>query len=142
MRQRPPFILLDDARESSAENACLLENPSHVFVAFQGEEVAKTLEAASEAQNTHGGTLAGYISYEAGLALEPKLVSLADGRCRNKWSFNMARPFFLNETQIEPAKVSDWLSSQSMDRVRSAHGAAAFVRRLSKSIRTFKASDR
>ena len=36
----------------------LLENPSHVFVAFQGEEVAKTLEAASEAQNTHGGTLA------------------------------------------------------------------------------------
>jgi para-aminobenzoate synthetase/4-amino-4-deoxychorismate lyase len=112
MRQRPPFILLDDARESSAENACLLENPSHVFVAFQGEEVAKTLEAASEAQNTHGGTLAGYISYEAGLALEPKLVSLADGRCGANGPL-IWLGLFLNETQIEPAKVSDWLSSQS-----------------------------
>jgi para-aminobenzoate synthetase/4-amino-4-deoxychorismate lyase len=79
MPGRTPFILLDDARESGAADAHLFENPSQVFVAHRPDEVAEVL-AAADAARQHGGTLAGYIAYEAGLALEAKLAPLAAAR--------------------------------------------------------------
>ncbi|MBX7494825.1 aminodeoxychorismate synthase component I [Qipengyuania sp. 6B39] len=79
MTDRHPFVLLDDARESGAADALLFENPREVFVARRPDEVEAVL-AAAEAARAKGGELAGYIAYEAGLALEPKLAKLAAAR--------------------------------------------------------------
>lgn len=79
MAERRPFVLLDDARETGAADALLFENPREVFVAHRPEQVEAVLAAAEEAR-AGGGELAGYIAYEAGLALEPKLRPLADAR--------------------------------------------------------------
>jgi para-aminobenzoate synthetase / 4-amino-4-deoxychorismate lyase len=79
MPGRTPFVLLDDARSDGAADAHLFENPRQVFVAHRAGEVGEVLAAADAARQS-GGTLAGYIAYEAGLALEPKLSALADAR--------------------------------------------------------------
>ena len=80
MGQTSPFILLDDARADGAAPAHLYENPREVFAARRAEDVAEVLAEADAARLKHGGNLAGYIAYEAGLALEPKLQPLADAR--------------------------------------------------------------
>ncbi len=74
-----PFILLDDARPEGASPARLYEAPREVVVARRPEEVLPALEriAALSAEGLH---LAGYLAYEAGLALEPKLAPLAAPR--------------------------------------------------------------
>ncbi|WP_370034308.1 aminodeoxychorismate synthase component I [Qipengyuania mesophila] len=79
MADRRPFVLLDDARESGAADALLFENPRQVFVAHRPEQVEAVL-AAAEAARREGGELAGYIAYEAGLALEERLRPLAEAR--------------------------------------------------------------
>lgn len=76
-----PFVLLDDARAGeAAADALLCEAPRALFVAHRADEVAATLAAAEAARVAEGGALAGYIAYEAGLALEPKLAGLAAAR--------------------------------------------------------------
>lgn len=80
MPQHSPFILLDDARSDGAAPAHLFENPNQIFVAHRAKDVAAVLAAADNARQESGGTLAGYIAYEAGLALEPRLAALADKR--------------------------------------------------------------
>ncbi len=74
-----PFILLDDARPGGASPARLYEAPREVVVARRPEEVLPALEriAALSADGLH---LAGYLAYEAGLALEPKLAPLGAPR--------------------------------------------------------------
>ena len=82
MGQESPFLLLDDARAkggaSGGAPAQLFECPVEVFTAYRAEHVETVLAAAQRAQHERGGTLAGYVAYEAGLALEPKLSGLAD----------------------------------------------------------------
>ena len=80
MGKRVPLVLLDDARVAGAADAQLFEDPSEVFVARRPEEVVPVLAAADAARRHKGGTLAGYLAYEAGLALEEKLATLAGGR--------------------------------------------------------------
>ena len=80
MAEHQPFVLLDDARGEGASDAQLFENPVRVFVARRPDEVLPALEAADAARRETGGTLAGYLAYEAGLALEPKLGALAQMR--------------------------------------------------------------
>ena len=80
MATRQPFVLLDDAREDGASDAQLFENPREIFIARRPEEVAAVLDAADLARRESGGTLAGYLAYEAGLALEGKLAPLAEAR--------------------------------------------------------------
>jgi para-aminobenzoate synthetase/4-amino-4-deoxychorismate lyase len=75
-----PFILLDDARGEGAVDAHLFENPRQLFVARTPGEVERVLDDAEAARRATGGTLAGYLAYEAGLALEPKLLPLAAER--------------------------------------------------------------
>ena len=79
MAGRLPFVLLDDARSSGAADALFYENPQQVFVAHRPEDVRSVL-AEAEAARAQGGELAGYIAYEAGLALEDRLASLADAK--------------------------------------------------------------
>lgn len=71
-----PFVLLDDARTEGAGAARLYRNPRDIVVARRTEEVAPALERIEELGKT-GHDMAGYLAYEAGLALEPKLAHLA-----------------------------------------------------------------
>lgn len=84
MGKRAPLVLLDDARvapsAAGAADAQWFEDPVEVFVARRPDEVASVLAAADTARREQGGTLAGYLAYEAGLALEPRLQPLAAGR--------------------------------------------------------------
>lgn len=112
MGQRTPFILLDDARRDDAVTAHLFEKPQEVFVATRGEDVSEVLAAADAARQATGGTLAGYIAYEAGLALEPKLAPLVDAHS------GAAGPLvwlglFESEQEIAAKDVPQWLASQS-----------------------------
>ena len=74
-----PFILLDDARSTGASAARLYSAPVEVVVARRADEVGPAL-ARLDALRAAGHELAGYIAYEAGLALEPRLHPLADAR--------------------------------------------------------------
>lgn len=84
MGKRVPLVLLDDARVeaagSRAADAQLFEDPAEIFVARRPEEVAEVLAAGDAARRSKGGTLAGYLAYEAGLALEERLAPLAASR--------------------------------------------------------------
>ncbi|QDH33180.1 aminodeoxychorismate synthase component I [Porphyrobacter sp. YT40] len=81
MGQPLPFVLLDDARAGDgAADALLYEAPRALFVAHRADEVEGTLAAAEAARVAQGGSLAGYVAYEAGLALEPRLAGQAAGR--------------------------------------------------------------
>ena len=81
MGQPTPFVLLDDARAGeSAADALLYEAPKALFVAHRADEVEAVLAAAEAARQAGGGALAGYIAYEAGMALEPRLAPLAAQR--------------------------------------------------------------
>ncbi len=71
-----PFILLDDARPTGASDARLYREPVEVVVARRPEEVAPALDRL-DALRAAGHELAGYMAYEAGLALEPRLAPLA-----------------------------------------------------------------
>lgn len=66
-----PFVLLDDARPGGA-NARLYRDPVRIVTAQTAEAVQAALNAldTARAQGLHA---AGYLAYEAGHALEPKL---------------------------------------------------------------------
>lgn len=107
-----PFVLLDDARVEGASDAHLLENPRALFVAHAPDQVLPVLQAAQAAQAESGGTLAGYLAYEAGLALEPRLAALAAERS------GAAGPLvwlglFDTEQTIPAAEVPQWLAARA-----------------------------
>ena len=67
-----PFVLLDDARACDAAPARLYRDPVDVIRADKMEELEACFTALSRAR-AEGKHVAGYISYEAGLALEQRL---------------------------------------------------------------------
>ena len=107
-----PFVLLDDARAEGASDAQLFEDPREVFVARRPEEVLAVLEAADAARVRTGGTLAGYLAYEAGLALEPKLAPLAAERCGAGGPL-VWFGLFDGPTIIPAAEVPPWLAERA-----------------------------
>jgi len=107
-----PFILLDDARSEGAADAHLFENPRRVFVARAPDQVERVLEEAEAARRNSGGTLAGYIAYEAGLALEAKLRPLAAERTGAEGPLIWFGLF--DEAQAIPApEVPQWLAQRA-----------------------------
>ena len=80
MTERTPMVLLDDARSEGAAAALAYAAPLATFVARRPQDVADVLAAADAARREKGKPLAGYIAYEAGLALEPRLAPLAEAR--------------------------------------------------------------
>ncbi|MEO6386839.1 MAG: aminodeoxychorismate synthase component I [Croceibacterium sp.] len=109
MAEYKPFVLLDDARPDGASDAQLFEGPTQVFVARRPQDVLPVLETAEAARAAGGSTLAGYLSYEAGLALEPRLAPLAEARS------GAAGPLLwfglFGEPQVIPAAdVPQWLA--------------------------------
>jgi len=111
-----PFVLLDDARAEGAADALLYSGLREAFVAHRASEVEGALQAAETARRA-GGELAGYIAYEAGLALEPKLAPLADARSGANGPL-VWLGLFDPPTRIAAGEVPEWLAEQ-------AHGKAS-----------------
>ncbi|WP_324828671.1 aminodeoxychorismate synthase component I [Qipengyuania zhejiangensis] len=111
MADRHPFVLLDDARESGAADALLFAQPREVFVAHRPDEVEEVLIRA-DAARANGCTLAGYIAYEAGLALEPRLAGLTAARSGGAGPLIWLGLFDESE-RIAAADMPEWLSSHA-----------------------------
>jgi len=107
----PPFILLDDARPEGASDARLYRQPVELVVARRPEEVAPAL-ARIEVLNRAGMHMAGYLAYEAGLALEPRLAALAAGRTGAAGPLVWFGAFAGYET-IPAAGVPAWLADHA-----------------------------
>ncbi|WP_144097170.1 aminodeoxychorismate synthase component I [Croceicoccus sediminis] len=109
---RKPFILLDDARETSgAAPARLYRDPVAVFRADSADEVEDALSRAESARR--GGLhLAGYLAYEAGLALEPRLASRLAGKDAAPLVWLCA---FADYETIAADDVADWIAGQVHD---------------------------
>jgi len=110
MAQTRPFVLLDDAREEGAD-ALLFEDPAELFIARRPDEVLPVLQAAEAARVERGGTLAGYLAYEAGLVLEARLAPRAPARS------GAAGPLlwfgrFERAARIAPADLPGWLAER------------------------------
>jgi para-aminobenzoate synthetase/4-amino-4-deoxychorismate lyase len=67
-----PFVLLDDARRSDASPARLYKAPSETIIATNANELDRAFGQFRVAQEA-GKHVVGFLSYEAGFALEPKL---------------------------------------------------------------------
>ncbi|MFM5953607.1 MAG: aminodeoxychorismate synthase component I [Novosphingobium sp.] len=106
-----PFILLDDARPGGASNARLYRGPTEVVVARRAAEVEPAL-ARIEELRAQGFELAGYMAYEAGLALEPRLLPLADSRTGAMGPLVWFGAFRDYQT-IAADNVPGWLAEQS-----------------------------
>ena len=107
-----PFVLLDDARSEGAADAQLFSNPDRIFSAHRPAEVASVLQAADTAQRETGRHLAGFIAYEAGLALEPKLHPLAAARSGGSGPLVWLGLFDAPE-RISAAQVPAWLAAHA-----------------------------
>ncbi|MFN2099074.1 aminodeoxychorismate synthase component I [Altererythrobacter sp. MF3-039] len=112
MSARAPFVLLDDARSEGAAPAYLYENPREIFVAYRPEQVEKALADADTARLEHSLPLAGYIAYEAGLALEPRLVGLASGRTGAGGPL-VWLGLFETEREIQASEMPQWLAAEA-----------------------------
>jgi para-aminobenzoate synthetase/4-amino-4-deoxychorismate lyase len=104
----PPFLLLDDARGGCAAPSRLYRDPVEIVVARRPEQVRPALARIGATP----GLWAGIIGYEAGLALEPRLMPRAAGRT------GAAGPLvwfarFDQMTQMTGDEVDDWLARES-----------------------------
>lgn len=116
MPDQVPFVLLDDARGENPADAHLYEDPAEVFIARRPGEVAATLQAADAARAERGGWLAGFIAYEAGLALEPRLMPLAEARSGSAGPL-VWLGLFARETVIPASEVDGWLAARASGEV-------------------------
>ena len=102
-----PFILLDDARPDGASPARLYRQPAEIVIARRPDEVDAALQRI-DGLARQGFDMAGYLAYEAGLALEPRLAPLAEARS------GAAGPLvwfgaFKGHEMIAPGQVPGWL---------------------------------
>ncbi|MCW1429191.1 aminodeoxychorismate synthase component I [Novosphingobium sp. JCM 18896] len=111
MLAREPFILLDDARTEGASDARLYRAPLELVVARRPEEVAPALARIEELHRA-GHEMAGYLAYEAGLALEPRLMPLAAARTGAAGPLVWFGAFAGYET-IPAADMPQWLAAQA-----------------------------
>ena len=112
MSERTPMVLLDDARGEGAAAALAFADPLATFVVRRPDEVAQVLAAADAARREHGKPLAGYIAYEAGLALEPRLAPLAEARSGATGPL-VWLGLFDEPERIAAAEMPAWLAERS-----------------------------
>ena len=106
-----PLILLDDARAEGASDARVYRAPAEIVVARRVEEVAPALERIAELASA-GFDMAGYLAYEAGLALEPRLAPLAAARTGAAGPLVWFGAFRGYET-VPAAEVPAWLAAHA-----------------------------
>ena len=102
-----PFILFDDARPEGAADARIYRDPVEIVVAHTEQDVLPAL-ARIEALSAEGLHLAGYLAYEAGQALEPRLAGLGNTEGPLIW-FGAFKDF---ET-VPAANIPRWLAEQA-----------------------------
>ena len=105
-----PFILLDDARSEGASPARLYRDPVELVIARRAEDVSAALDRI-EALRAEGHHLAGYMAYEAGLALEERLTPLAATRTGANGPLIWFGAFG-GYDEIAAAAVPAWLADQ------------------------------
>ncbi|WP_313435026.1 aminodeoxychorismate synthase component I [Novosphingobium sp.] len=103
-----PFVLLDDARGGNAADARIYRTPVELVVARHAHEVVDAL-ARIEVLSNEGLHLAGYMAYEAGLALEPRLAALLPESASGHGPLVWFGAFDGYET-LPAAEVPDWLA--------------------------------
>ncbi len=104
-----PFVLLDDARSDGASPARLYRAPREVVLARRSDEVAASL-ARIDGLRRDGAHLAGYLAYEAGLALEPRLAGFArHGAAGPLVWFGV----FDGYEELSGAEVASWLAEHA-----------------------------
>ncbi len=141
MAGREPFVLLDDARDHGAADALLYSGPRQLFIASRPDEVAGAL-AAADAARREGGELAGYIAYEAGLALEDRLSGLAAEKSGGAGPL-VWLGLFDEPERIPAGEVEGWLQARAegtgsvgpLEPQLSPGGYAAAFERLQEAIR-------
>ncbi|HVR90438.1 MAG TPA: aminodeoxychorismate synthase component I [Novosphingobium sp.] len=106
-----PFVLLDDARPDGASDARLYRGPREVVIARHAAEVQAALDRLA-VLHAAGHQLAGYFAYEAGLALEPRLMPLAGARTGANGPLVWYGAFDDYET-IPAAGIPDWLAAEA-----------------------------
>src|SRR3546814_7310839 len=104
---RPPVVLLEDLEGGTAT---LFERPSEALVATTAAEVTSAIGRADQLIEA-GRTMAGWIGYEAGYALEPRLhARLQPGGTPGA----LLRLFaFDDRTSIPSEEVDDWLAGRA-----------------------------
>ena len=127
-RSDTPFVLLDDARVTGAATARLYVDPVEIVVTRRLEKVPTAFEALRTA--TRGGLhAAGYLTYEAGHALEPKLAPLvaAQSDAPLVW-FGLFREFQEIAAEDIPAILPDaagaWIGAPKPGISRAEYDAA------------------
>ena len=123
-----PFVLLDDARACDAAPARLYRDPVAVIRADRLEDLEACFAALSRARRA-GQHVAGYLSYEAGLALEERL--------RGKMPKELPTPLawfgiFKEYKEVSPKEVAEalpdrngaWLGTLKPRISREAYDAA------------------
>ena len=103
-----PFVLFDDARAEGAADARFYCAPCEVIVAHDMAELDAALARLDEAAG-QGLHAAGYLAYEAGYALEPKLARLLSNEGKALCWFGL----FENYETIAANEVPLWLSRQA-----------------------------
>ncbi len=104
-----PFVLLDDARTEGAADARLFRAPKEVVVARRPDDVEPALEQLHKL-SAKGLHLSGYLAYEAGLCIEPRLAALAPMRAGADGPLVWFGAFESYET-IAASDVPQWLAA-------------------------------
>ncbi len=104
-----PFVLLDDARACDAAPARLYRDPVDIIRADKLEDLETCFAALTRARRA-GQHVAGYLSYEAGLALE--------GRLRGKMPEDLPTPLawfgiFKDYKELTPDAVAEALPDRN-----------------------------
>lgn len=101
------FLLFDDARPDGAADARVYRDPVEIIVAHVEHDVRPALDRI-ETLVAEGLHLAGYLAYEAGQALEPRLAGLRRAEGPLVW-FGAFKSF---ET-VPTADIPRWLDEQA-----------------------------
>jgi para-aminobenzoate synthetase/4-amino-4-deoxychorismate lyase len=104
-----PFVLLDDARADGAD-ARLYRDPCAIVIARTLAEVQPALDRINQLSRA-GHHLAGWLAYEAGHALEPRLAPLAEARTGADGPL-LWFGAFTGFTTIPAAEIPAWLAGE------------------------------
>lgn len=114
-----PFILLDDA--SGTAPTRLYQRPVAQISARQASAVPAALKAVERASQ-NGKHVAGYLTYEAGLALEPRLSGYARANAAPDAPPLLWFGVFEDYQSIPPDQVDGWLADHQQ--ANSGHHSA------------------
>ncbi len=117
-----PFVLLDDARAQGAHSARLYRDPLEIIEAHQPEDVAPLLARLAK------GNWAGFIAYEAGAVLEPKLaVQFRQPNLPLAWFARFASFEVLEPGQVDallPDPAGGWIGKPEPDSIYGDYAKA------------------